>query len=758
MTNPLQTIPNLPASTGLSGSEEVWINQAGVDRRTTTQAIGLLNAIPGPPGPPGPSSETGPYTGQVTQTFAQVANYGVLNIFSYLTLAQQAAVQNGTSNLDFSPILTTALSAVAGGFNPVNGIAPTNIIYFPPGLYRFLSTVNIKYQVILCGAGGSGLGAGAGPTLFSFPINTTGFIINTNRTFGNTTLGSPTTGADGSIIRDISIQAVNGSTDFTTIGIWCRARAAIINCTIGGFGYAQIQCLATAGSGGATEGNANGCLIDSCTVQGNSLNQALGSYMGINGIVFSLADANAGETRHINCLNLLGWGILDNSFLGNTHTAPEAAQCGLQSFANQATATFTGSGSGTNLTASAVTGTIFPGELVTGTGIPTNTTVLSQSSGTTGGAGVYVTSSSTTVSGSVTATGSFTANQGTTTSLLGSTQPGTNSSVWVLRVFNALWQAWVNGGTYYPGGHYSSPGLNATVLWSNAYGEGDHVGPSYMGQKTVVLNGIEGQAGDGWEGPGAYLYSNNSGFAMQGAIQSTADATTATLGGAANTGYIITAGGSWRLNYGIVTGDITENYNNLGSQFVSIHSGPGTSFTFGYSTAKPFVTFARYLAVNDLGGGATTTATTSLASTTSLPSTTGNPVGQIAFNRTPSLGSPIGWIETARGTPDVWQPFGSVGSFSGVVTVGDAAKTLVVGTDPSTQVWNTTLTADRAVTLSTSGAFNGAKYRIVRNSAATGAFNLNVGTGPLKALAAAGAWVDVEYNGSSWIETASGSL
>lgn len=59
-------------------------------------------------------------------------------------------------------------------------------------------------------------------------------------------------------------------------------------------------------------------------------------------------------------------------------------------------ATFTGNGSGTNLTASAVTGVIAEGQSVVGAGVPGGTTILSQSSGTPGGAGVYVTSGVTT--------------------------------------------------------------------------------------------------------------------------------------------------------------------------------------------------------------------------------------------------------------------------------------------------------------------------------------------------------------------------
>jgi hypothetical protein len=61
-------------------------------------------------------------------------------------------------------------------------------------------------------------------------------------------------------------------------------------------------------------------------------------------------------------------------------------------------ATFTGTGSGTNLTASAVTGSILPGQIIAGTGVPGGTTIVSQTSGTPGGAGVYVTSGATTAS------------------------------------------------------------------------------------------------------------------------------------------------------------------------------------------------------------------------------------------------------------------------------------------------------------------------------------------------------------------------
>ena len=86
--------------------------------------------------------------------------------------------------------------------------------------------------------------------------------------------------------------------------------------------------------------------------------------------------------------------------------------------------------------------------------------------------------------------------------------------------------------------------------------------------------------------------------------------------------------------------------------------------------------------------------------------------------------------------------------------VGDAAKTLTIGVDEEVQVWNTPLTAGRTVTLSTARTWNGARFRIVRTAAATGAFNLTVLTKGLTA----GQWVDVQLQAGTWIETGFGSL
>lgn len=97
----------------------------------------------------------------------------------------------------------------------------------------------------------------------------------------------------------------------------------------------------------------------------------------------------------------------------------------------------------------------------------------------------------------------------------------------------------------------------------------------------------------------------------------------------------------------------------------------------------------------------------------------------------------------------------AVATFTGgVATVGDANATLTARSSAPTQVWKTPLTANRTVTLSTTGAVNGDAFRVTRTAASTGAFTLTVAG---KALSA-GQWADVVFDGTAWLESASGSL
>jgi hypothetical protein len=83
---------------------------------------------------------------------------------------------------------------------------------------------------------------------------------------------------------------------------------------------------------------------------------------------------------------------------GTVITAGSGASWTVSRSQTVAGASFTGTGSGTNLTVSAVTGKIEVGNTIAGTGVPAGTKIVSQTSGTPGGAGVYVTSGATTSS------------------------------------------------------------------------------------------------------------------------------------------------------------------------------------------------------------------------------------------------------------------------------------------------------------------------------------------------------------------------
>lgn len=91
---------------------------------------------------------------------------------------------------------------------------------------------------------------------------------------------------------------------------------------------------------------------------------------------------------------------------------------------------------------------------------------------------------------------------------------------------------------------------------------------------------------------------------------------------------------------------------------------------------------------------------------------------------------------------------------------GNAAKSIRPRTDQTTQIFNTPLTANRVLTMVTSGSYNGAIFRVVRTAASTGAFTLDVtgqAGGLLKSLAPA-QWCTVEFDGTNWLLTSFGSL
>ena len=97
-------------------------------------------------------------------------------------------------------------------------------------------------------------------------------------------------------------------------------------------------------------------------------------------------------------------------------------------------------------------------------------------------------------------------------------------------------------------------------------------------------------------------------------------------------------------------------------------------------------------------------------------------------------------------------------TYLGASLPGNNNLTLTSGVSAKVVIYDTAITTTRTVALSTTNAAKGDVFRIVRTANCTGAFNINVGTGPLKSLTAAGQWCDVTYDGSAWYLTAAGSL
>lgn len=86
---------------------------------------------------------------------------------------------------------------------------------------------------------------------------------------------------------------------------------------------------------------------------------------------------------------------------------------------------------------------------------------------------------------------------------------------------------------------------------------------------------------------------------------------------------------------------------------------------------------------------------------------------------------------------------------------GNNSVTLITGQDAPTQRFDTTLTADRTVALSTAEARNGDTFHIFRTGG--GVYELRVGDGPLKALAT-DTWGIFRFDGAAWNLVAYGSL
>jgi hypothetical protein len=91
---------------------------------------------------------------------------------------------------------------------------------------------------------------------------------------------------------------------------------------------------------------------------------------------------------------------------------------------------------------------------------------------------------------------------------------------------------------------------------------------------------------------------------------------------------------------------------------------------------------------------------------------------------------------------------------------GDNTITVYPNLDAPVQLFATTLTGNKSVTLDGTAAHAGDRFKVVRNAATPGAFTLTVYGTAWNVVIASGAngWVEAAHNGTAWVLTGTGEL
>jgi hypothetical protein len=204
-----------------------------------------------------------------------------------------------------------------------------------------------------------------------------------------------------------------------------------------------------------------------------------------------------------------------------------------------ATCSFTGVISTTTLTASAVTGTIAVGQLITGTGVTAGTTIVALGTGT-GGAGTYIVSASQTVSSTtITVIGLDFYNipswvKRITVMLSGVSTSGISNFLIQIGSGSVTTSGYASRATYFQGTGLSGGNSTAGFLWGN-----NAAANTESGAITLTL-----LASNTWVATGY--------FADSGANSSSTGGTSPALGGALDRVRITTVGGTDTFDAGSI--------------------------------------------------------------------------------------------------------------------------------------------------------------------------------------------------------------
>lgn len=551
-------------ASALGGSEGILGVQASATVNITPAQIATYTTTSG--------TTLGPYTGEVAQPLPPGGTPACLNIFRYLTPAQQAAVQAGTSSQDFAPILTQAISDVTAPTSLNGWGAAGPCIQFPVGKFPFNSSIDLKKTVILQGTGGGGGLAGVpSATQLVFPANTTGIYIDQSNTLA-CTAAAGTTGAAGTVIRDLAIVSTSSTAGSAGDGIHMCVRAAIERVNVYGFPNNGIWVDGVAGF-------ANEVKLDTV-----NLDSAVSDW----GLYVKGANGNAGTFTAIGVLNSGGGGIYDGSFLGNTWT------------------------------------------------------------------GAHVDTADALGLGWVTSGGHIYSLINMTVGIGASTTPGTNAAVWYDMGTGSGPPAWSGSGTYQVSAPIFADGANTRSVWTDPYVETGYPISSVSTPGIVIGGNLQ----TAFTTTTPFIFSVNGvgGFIASavgmGGFQSLATGDVRGTYQFANARPDSVYIGN-QIGLGFQMGDTQADVGQIHFRFNSfadaaLMNGANTTNTYGRTAIVPYSTNINLLALGN------STNARVITNGTAIPSTTGDAVGEIVFNRTPAQGLPMGWAETVQGSPDTW--------------------------------------------------------------------------------------------------------
>ena len=488
-----------------------------------------------------------------------------------------------------------------------------------------------------------------------FDFDKGGFELHGAGTDHDGVVSPPTTSAAGFRIENLfcTSRAEIGSGHH---GLHAVTRGDVIRCTFGLFPGDGIRIESETGFGAANN-NANSSRILFCKAEGN----------GGNGVHLLNGDANCIVTDG-GSFNYNGsFGLFDNAFLSNNHRGHHTEGNGL--------------------------GLVFPGHKISAvssacyypvTAWETGVAIAISADGRfrtnaaklyrlllAGGGNTANAPTHTNTAGVLEADGYNWAYVGTPQYrrfhvALGqevaasTTQPGTNTAVWVPYDFaggSTGIPLWVTGMTWKSGGSYCGNTASGATVWEACYEELGQP-PAQVRSPAIWVGGqslISAWSTCVQVKASAGALANPLGFVASRPYHD-GNPLIVNLGTNVTAGRAVTIGHATLHPQAFIFGAGRDTYFLLDGQASSYatFTGPLTTFTGGRDAAQPGVTNIPRLY---LGAG---TNARRIDYLTAAPTTGYHAAGEIVYNIAPTSGGKIGWVCTVAGTPGTWVTWGLI--------------------------------------------------------------------------------------------------